>query len=243
MKAMIFAAGIGSRLQPLTDKIPKALVEVAGKTILQHSIKHLVSYGFTDIIINLHHFPDKIKQTLKENNNFGAQITFSEEYDELLDTGGGLNKAGWFFDEGSFLAYNGDILTNMNLNAFIHHHREKNALATLFVRERQSSRYLLFDEKNRLVGWENIKTGEKIITRNTDKYKRLAFSGIHAINPAIFDDLPQKDVFSIIEAYLHLSKQHDIIGFEDNQSYWFDIGNMEKLENARAFLNNLRPGK
>jgi len=236
MKAMIFAAGIGSRLQPLTNQIPKALVEVGGKTMLEHSIRHLVCCGFTDIIINLHHFPDKIKQTLKQNNNFGAQISFSEEYEELLDTGGGLKKAGWFFAGGNFLAYNVDILTNMNLNAFIQHHEEKCALATLFVRERQSSRYLLFDDKNRLAGWENIKTGEKIITRNTDKYKRLAFSGVHAINPAIFDDLPDKEVFSVIEAYLHLSQQHDIIGYEDNQSYWFDIGNMEKLENARGFF-------
>jgi len=236
MKAMIFAAGIGSRLQPLTDKIPKALVEVAGKTMLEHSIGHLVSYGFTDIIINLHHFPDQIKQALNENNNFGARISFSEEYDELLDTGGGLKKAGWFFDERYFLLYNVDILTNIDLNVFIQHHREHNALATLFVRKRQSSRYLLFDKKNRLAGWENIKTGEKIITRNADSYKRLAFSGIHAVNPAIFDELPDKEVFSIIDAYLHLSKQHDIIGYVDDQSYWFDIGNKEKLQNARAFF-------
>jgi len=236
MKAMLFAAGIGSRLQPLTNQIPKALVEVDGKTMLEHSIRHLVSFGFTEIIINLHHFPDKIKQTLKENDNFGAQISFSRENEALLDTGGGLKKAAWFFDKGSFLAYNVDILSNMNLETFIHYHREHNALATLFVRERQSSRYLLFDEKNRLAGWENIKTGEKVITRNTDNYKRLAFSGIHAIHPEVLDDFPTKEVFSIIETYLHLSKQHDIIGFVDNQSYWFDIGNMEKLENARAFF-------
>lgn len=240
---MIFAAGVGSRLQPLTDKIPKALVEVAGKTMLEHSIRHLVSYGFTDIIINLHHFPDQIKHTLKKHHNFGAQITFSEEYEELLDTGGGLKKAGWFFGKEPFLAYNVDILTNINLNKFIHHHREHNTLATLLVRKRESSRYLLFDEKNRLAGWENIKTGEKIITKDAGDFKRLAFSGIHAIHPVIFEYLPQKDVFSIIEAYLNLSKQHDVIGFTDNQSYWFDIGNMEKLENARAFLNDSSPGK
>jgi len=236
MKAMIFAAGMGSRLKPLTNQIPKALAEVGGRTMLEHSIRHLISYGFTEIIINLHHFPDQIKRTLQKNNNFGAQITFSEESDELLDTGGGLKKASGFFDEDSFLAYNVDILTNVDLNAFIRYHIEKSALATLFVRERQSSRYLLFDEESRLAGWENTKTGEQIITRNADNYKKLAFSGIHAINPLMFDGLPNKDVFSIIEAYLHLSKQHDIIGYVDNQSYWFDIGNMEKLENARGFF-------
>ena len=142
MKAMIFAAGIGSSLRPLTNQTPKALVEVAGKTMLEHSIRHLVSHGFTDIIINLHHFPDQVKHLLKEHNNFGAQITFSEESDELLDTGGGLKKAGWFFAEVPFLVYNVDILTNLNLNSFFQYHKDHNALATLLVRERQSSRYL-----------------------------------------------------------------------------------------------------
>ena len=237
MKAMILAAGIGSRLKPITNEIPKALVEVGGKTMLEHSIRHLKHFGFTDIIINLHHFPEQIKEFLEENNHFGVTIHFSEEYDELLDTGGAIKKAAWFFGNEPFIIYNTDILTNLNLWVLWNYHIQHDGIATLVVRKRNSSRYLLFDQNNRLEGWENVNNDEKKLVNKTSVEKRLAFSGIHLMNPEIFQHFPNQKKFSVIEAYLDISKQENIYGFQDEQSYWFDVGNLEKLEKAHNFIN------
>lgn len=238
MKAMIFAAGIGSRLRPVTDTRPKALVEVGGKTMLEHSILYLKKHGFDDIIINLHHFPEQIKSFLEKKKYFGIDITISDERDKLLDTGGGLKKVSWFFNDQPFLLYNVDILTNLDLNEFTAFHRQNNGMATLAVRERSSSRYLLFDEAHKLIGWENTQTREQKILEKTNLIYRRAFSGIHMINPSFFNKLPQKKTFSIIEAYLGIAKNTSIYGFTDNHSYWFDIGSLEKLEKARIFMNS-----
>ncbi len=238
MKAMILAAGIGSRLKPLTNDIPKALVEVEGETMLERSVRHLKYFGFNEIIINLHHFPEQIINFLKKNNNFGITIHFSEEYDELLDTGGAIKKAGWFFGDEPFLVYNTDILTNLNLWVLWNYHKQHDGIATLVVRKRESSRYLLFDHNNRLAGWENTKKDEMKLAGNGSYEKRLAFSGIHILNPEIFQYFPNQRKFSVIEAYLDIAKQENIYGFQDEQSYWFDIGNLEKLEKASNFIKN-----
>ncbi len=238
-RAMILAAGKGRRLEPITNDLPKALVKVGDKTMLQHSIEHLKQYGFDQLIINLHHFSGQIKQYLKEHNNFGANIAFSEEKFQLLDTGGGLKHASRYFQTNdSFIIRNVDILSNLNLSQLYDFHEKHGATATLVVRRRKSSRYLLFDNNNRLCGWENIQTGEKKMIRQVKSYQRLAFSGIHTSNPLIFSEMPVKSVFSILDVYLEAAAKHNIIAYIDEKAYWFDIGNVEKLEKARRFFTN-----
>ncbi|MEA3317330.1 MAG: nucleotidyltransferase family protein [Bacteroidota bacterium] len=237
MKAMIFAAGLGTRLKPLTNDKPKALVEVNGITMLERNIKNLIYYGFDEIIINVHHFADKIITFLKENNNFGIKIAISHENDYLLDTGGGLKNAAWFFNTNeAFLVHNVDIISNINLLDLYNNHINNKAMATLAVKKRKSSRYLLFNNNNELCGWENIKTKEKIISKNNTTTKQLAFSGIQIINPQIFNFLKQNGAFSIIDIYLNLSKNNKIISYEHDSNFWFDIGNIKKIKNAEQFL-------
>ncbi|MDD3541727.1 MAG: sugar phosphate nucleotidyltransferase, partial [Petrimonas sp.] len=161
MKAMIFAAGLGTRLKPLTDTMPKALVPVAGKPLLWHTIQKLKAAGFDEIIINVHHFAGQIRQYIQDNNRFGIRIEFSDETQALLDTGGGIKKASWFFDdEKPFLIHNVDILSDIDLQNLYHFHTNSNSVATLVVSERKTSRYLLFDKNNHLAGWINEKSGE-----------------------------------------------------------------------------------
>jgi NDP-sugar pyrophosphorylase family protein len=236
MKAMILAAGVGSRLRPLTEEIPKALVKVGNKTMLENNIDWLASYGFDEIIVNVHHLAEKIKAFVKEKADLKASVTFSEEKNELLNTGGGLKQAGWFFDERDpFIVTNVDILCNLNLEKLLAFHKKTFSLATLVVRERESSRYLLFDESYRLCGWENIKTNEKKITLECQNIKRYAFSGIQIMSPEMFSYMPKKSIFSLIDLYLNVNSDVLVSGFLDTESDWFDIGNLEKLNNARRF--------
>ena len=236
---MIFAAGLGTRLHPLTNSTPKALVKLNGITMLERIIKNLIYYGFDELIINVHHFPEQIINFIKRNNDFGIKIAISHEDKVLLDTGGGLKKASWFFDsDESFLVHNVDIISNTNLLNLYNYHIKNNALATLAVRERESSRYLLFDNSMQLCGWENINTKESIITRENIQSKRYAFSGIHIISPSIFKYIKQDGAFSIIKNYLELSSMHKIIAYPNKNSFWFDIGTTEKLNNAEKFLNS-----
>ncbi len=239
MKAMIFAAGKGTRLYPVTQDKPKALVDINGVTMLENAIRYLVRYGFNELIINVHHFADQVISFLEENNFFDVHIEISEERDKLLDTGGGLKKASWFFEEQQpFLVYNVDILTNLNLNHLLEFHEENEGLATLAVRNRTSSRYLLFDDRQRLIGREDVKNKQKTLLRETPKQHKRAFSGIHVIDPSIINYFPAEEKFSIIDAYLGIAKQQSIYGFFEDQSYWFDIGDPEKLENARGFMGS-----
>jgi len=238
-KAMIFAAGLGTRLQHLTSDKPKALVEFKGKTFLENSLNYLSSYGITDVIINVHHFANKVIQFLDENNNFGMRITISDESDALLDTGGGLLKAAPFFkDEESFLVYNVDIVTDLNLTNLYNNHSDSKAIATLAVRKRETSRYLLFDDDNVLNGWENIKTGEVRMSRNNaTNLNRFAFSGIHIINTNIFNLINSTGKFSIIDTYLNLATKHKISSFDHSETLWFDLGKPENiLEAEKMFL-------
>ena len=237
MKAMIFAAGLGTRLRPLTDQIPKALVPVNGMPLLEIQIRKLKSIGINEIIVNVHHMAGEIKKFLKSKDHFGIRIEVSDESDQLLDTGGGIANASWFFkaDE-NFLVHNVDILTNINLGSLVQKHKDTGALATLAVRLRKSSRYLLFDSKNRLTGWKNEKTGELIRCGTATIEKTLAFSGIHVINARIFNLMQNAGKFSIIKTYLSLAPANLIYGLEDSGSYWFDVETLKKLAEAEAFI-------
>ena len=234
MRAMIFAAGLGTRLRPLTDLKPKALVEVAGKPMLEIVLLRLKKYGFNDVIINVHHFADQILSFLEENQNFEMNISISDEKDLLLDTGGGLKKARHFFADGRpFVVHNVDVLTDIDLGALYRFHCENNPLSTILVRHRRGSRFFLFDHKRQLCGWKNVKTDAQIIARRTsDPLEQIAFSCIHVIDPAIFNHMEESGVFSIIDVYLRLAKNHKILGFVDDESHWIDIGTPEKLEQA-----------
>jgi len=238
MKAMIFAAGRGTRLHPLTEKKPKALVEINGKPMLRIAIEYLQSYGVNEIIVNVHHFADQVISFLERMKSSNIRIEISDERDLLLDTGGGLKKAAWFFDDKPFLLYNVDILTNLNLHELIHFHQQHKGIATLAVRERVSSRYLIFNEQYRLTGWEKISPHDRFLLMEATVERKLAFSGIHVIDPLLLKYLPEDNQFSIIQAYLNIAKGQPIYGFVDNQSYWFDIGNWEKLQKARNFMNS-----
>jgi len=240
MKAMIFAAGLGTRLKPLTDFKPKALVEIKNISLLEIAINKLKKSGFDEIIINVHHFADMIIDFLKSKNNFGIRIEISDERDLLLDTGGGLEKASWFFDDGkSFLIYNVDILSDIDLRKMHQFHQASDSIATLAVINRITQRYLLVDDENILCGWQNIKSGEiKNVRETTSTLHQLAYSGIQIINPRIFSLMPEEKVFSIIDFYLSIAAKERITAFRHDESYWLDLGKLESLKKAETFPIN-----
>lgn len=238
MKAMIFAAGLGTRLQPLTARKPKALIAVSGIPMLGRLIQRLKSIGIDQIIINIHHFPGQIKAYIEENSNFGIEIAFSHEDEDLLDTAGGLANAKWFLDGSSpFLVHNVDIFSDIDLSRMIKDHQKYNPLVTLAVRNRTSSRYLLFDEKMTLNGWLNEKTKETILVdKPAVPLKKLAFSGIHVIDPRIFEFLKEARPARIVNRYLEIANQEQIIGFEHTEGYFVDLGTAEGLKKAESLL-------
>ena len=237
MKAMIFAAGLGTRLYPLTHDKPKALVEIGGKTLLQMAIEKVSQGGYNELVVNVHHFGNQIIEYLARNNNFGISITISDERDDLLDTGGGILKAApWLEGDEPFLVYNVDVLSNIDLQLFRKYHKERGGLATLAVRDRKTSRYLAFDESMQLTGWRNIKTGEEICSRNMQKCSLLAFSGIQLIEPAIFKLITEMGSFPLIPLYLRLAEKHRIMGYLDNSSLWMDLGKPDQILEAEKFI-------
>ncbi len=238
---MIFAAGLGTRLKPYTETIPKALVPVAGIPMIEILVKNLLKDGITDIIVNVHHFAGQVISFLEKNNNFGANIAISDETDMLLDTGGGLKKAAWFFnDQQPFLVQNVDVISDLNYNQMLGMHTESGSIATLAVSQRETSRYFLFDDTMRLCGWENTKTAElKIVRPETMNLKRLAFSGIHIIDPEIFSFMHLCGKFSIVDTYLELASDHKITGFEHNPENWVDMGKPEELKKAELIVDKL----
>jgi NDP-sugar pyrophosphorylase family protein len=242
MKAMIFAAGLGTRLKPYTETMPKALVPVAGVPMLEILIKHLVKNGINEILINVHHFAGQLIEFLKLNNNFGANITISNEEDLLLDTGGGLKKASWFFnDEQPFLVQNVDVISDLDYNEMINFHKSNKALATLAVCNRVTSRYFLFDGQMQLCGWENTRTAEIIMARHdSQNLARYAFSGIHIIDPAIFNSIKKEGKFSIVDTYLELASTNKIKGYEHNPENWVDMGKPEELLKAELILQKIK---
>lgn len=231
MKAMILAAGRGTRLGPLTDKIPKVLVEVNGVPLLEYAIRMLGHYGVKEIIINLHHHAQQIVDFLRARRYFHLQIEFSDETDELLDTGGGLYKARWFFDDGEpFFVMASDIITDLDLHKMSAFHLEQRPLATLAVKRRKSSRELLFDGLHTLAGWHSNVTGETRISRDISNPIAIAFSAVQVIDPAIFGLVTEKGPFSLTDMYLRLAAHHEIKGFEHNNSHWFEFGRMENFQ-------------
>ncbi|WP_281643809.1 nucleotidyltransferase family protein [Bacteroides zoogleoformans] len=246
MKAMIFAAGLGTRLCPLTDHMPKALVPVAGRPMLERVILRLKDAGFNDITVNIHHFGDQIIDFLRTHNNFGTDIHISDERDMLLDTGGGISKARPFLDGNEpFLVHNADILSETNLAAFYHRHVGSKAEATLLVSHRETSRYLLFDENFRLNGWINKSTGEvrpEGFDCRKKEYRELAFGGIHVISPSLFrfmDNERWTGKFSIIPFYLSVCHEACIQGYVPQGEQWFDVGKIETLKKAEEWLDTI----
>ena len=209
--------------------------------LLKYVLKISKSKGISEILINVHHFADQIKKFLEENNNFDVNISISDETWKLLDTGGGLKKAAWFFDDGEpFLLHNTDVISNLNLKTLYDFHMNSKAIATLAVRKRESSRYLLFNSENKLCGWKDVKTNEIVSFSNIESLKEFAFSGIHIIDPKIFALMPNDEIFSMIDFYLKIMKNDDVYGYIDNDSFWMDVGNPESLkiaeENFDKFL-------
>lgn len=237
MKAMLFAAGLGSRLKPWTDKHPKALAMINGKPLLQHNIEYLQKAGIYDVIVNVHHFAGQIIDAVKRNNGWGSTVTISDETDEVLETGGGLKKAAWYFrNEADFVVMNTDILTTMGLLNMIEQHRLSGALATLATSLRSSSRYFLFNEKQLLCGWENIQTGVRKVMRPEQLLHQQAFSGIHVINQELLPLIEQTGKFSMVDVYLSLAPTHNIQAFNHTGAAFIDVGKPESIEIAEKLF-------
>jgi NDP-sugar pyrophosphorylase family protein len=242
MKAMVLAAGLGTRLRPLTNDRPKALVEVGGRTLLEITLARLREFGVREVIVNVHHFADTVVDYLKVNNSFGLRVEISRE-DELLDTGGGLKKAAWFFQEGSagcdepFVLHNVDVISTIDLDRMAQFHRLHKALATLAVQQRKTSRYLLFDDRVQLCGKQSGPDGVPELVRNCQQVQALAFAGVHVISPRIFDQMTEHGAFSIIATYLRLSAQGETIaGFAADEYDWRDLGRPESIAKAEDEL-------
>ena len=234
MRAMVLAAGLGTRLKPLTDHQPKALVEVGGRTLLDITLGRLRAAGVQEVIVNVHHFAEMILQYLRTNNNFGMRIEISRE-DVLLDTGGGLKKAGWFFTEGGseepFILHNVDVISTIDLGRMVERHRQRGALSTLAVQERETSRYLLFDERMQLCGRRTGLEGKPEFVRHAPEVNALAFTGIHIISPRMIATMVEDGVFSIIPTYLRLAGAGEkIFGFRADEYYWRDLGKLSELQ-------------
>ncbi|MFY9680711.1 MAG: nucleotidyltransferase family protein [Candidatus Sulfotelmatobacter sp.] len=243
MKAMILAAGLGTRLRPLTDDRPKALVEVAGRTLLEITLSRLRTFDVREVIINVHHFADMVVDYLKANDNFGMRIEISRE-EVLLDTGGGLKKAAQFFLENSsgldepFVVHNVDVISAIDLGRMAQFHREHGALATLAVQERETSRYLLFDGQL-LCGRRAGRDQKPELVRRADQVQVLAFSGIHVVSPRLFAMMTEEGAFSIIASYLRLAAQGEkILAFRADEYYWRDLGRPENVAQAAQDLKN-----
>ena len=238
-KAMILAAGIGSRLKPWTDSHPKALAIVRGKSLLQRNVEYLQQHGIKEVVINVHHFAEQIIDAVERNNGWGSKITISDETEEVLETGGGLLKAASYLQgPNPFVLMNVDILTDLNLGAMISYHQEKKPLATLATTNRETSRYFLFNQGNDLCGWRNVKTGEEKSPGRTLTGQEIqkAFSGIHVLDPGIFSLITQQGKFSMVDVYLDLMKEQTIKSFDHSQSRFIDVGKPDSIAKAEVMF-------
>ena len=242
MKAMILAAGLGTRLRPLTDHRPKALVKIADRTMLEITLSRLHDFGIREVIINVHHFASMILEYLKANNNFGMRIEVSCE-EVLLDTGGGLKKAAHFFLEHAngleepFILHNVDVISTIDLRRMVQFHTDHQALATLAVQDRETSRYLLFDEQLQFCGRRSGRDQKTELVRSSQQVEGLAFSGIHVISPRLFAMMTEEGVFSIVTSYLHLAAQGEkILAFRADEYYWRDLGRPDHVMQAAQDL-------
>jgi NDP-sugar pyrophosphorylase family protein len=238
MRALILAAGRGTRLAEITESIPKALVEINGKSILQMAVEKCTESGFGNIIVNVHHLADKVEQEVERLKKRGFNISVSDERESLLETGGGLFKARGFFDKSPFLIYNVDIISDLNLSSLYNYHLEKKGIATLAVRRRPGNRFFLIDNSGLIRGWRNNSTGEQILSvTKTEELHEIAFSGIHIVEPEIFNYM-YEGIYTMTDIYLKLAAEHKIYTYRDDKGYWGDIGTPESLEYIRRLLGN-----
>ena len=236
MKAMIFAAGLGKRLGKITEKTPKALVDINGKTALRIAVEICSKYGFNDIIINVHHFADMVEEEVRRLTEMGYKISVSDEREMLLETGGGLYKTRGFFDKNPFLVYNVDIVSDLDISALYRFHIEKKGLATLAVRNRPGNRVYLVNESGLIRGWRNRSTGDQILTGTTEeKLSEIAFSSMHIVEPEIFIYM-EEGVYSLTSLYLKIAGDHKIFTFRHDEGFWADIGTPENLEQVRRYF-------
>jgi len=237
MKAMILAAGLGTRLKPWTDKHPKALAIVNGKSLLQRNIEYLQQYNIYDVVVNVHHFADQIIDAINTNQGWGSNITISDETDAVLETGGGLKKAAPYLqDSSSFVLMNCDILTDLDLSTLINYHKQENPLATLAVTNRKTSRYFLFNREDELCGWRNTTTGEEKISKHSEIYFEKAFSGIHVLSNKIFSLMQQQGKFSMVDVYLSLAAKEKIKCFDHSNTKFIDVGKPESIAKAETLF-------
>jgi NDP-sugar pyrophosphorylase family protein len=240
MQALIFSAGLGTRFKPWTDTHPKALALVNGKSLLQRNIEYLQSFGIRDVIVNVHHFAEQVEQAIVENDGWGSNVLVSDEREVVLETGGGLLKAKPLFTPGQpFVTSNADILTNLDINKLITFHKEKRALISFGITNRQSSRYLLFDESNRLCGWRNTKTGEERISIPKEGLIQKAYSTVVVFEYDIFRMMEEKGFsgkFSLIDVYLSLAAEHLIMGYDHSGGNLVDVGKPESVAVAEALF-------
>ncbi|MCU0322625.1 MAG: sugar phosphate nucleotidyltransferase [Chitinophagaceae bacterium] len=236
-KAIIFAAGLGTRLKPWTDHHPKALAIVNGKSLLQRNVEYLQGFGIKDVIVNVHHFANQIIEAIETNKGWGSNITISDETNEVLETGGGLKKAAWYFEAPQdFVVMNVDMLTDFDLGKMIHQQKQSKALATLAVSSRLTSRYFLFNETNRLCGWRNKNTGDEKIVIPENILIEKAFSGIHVINSSIFSLMLQEGKFSMVDVYLSLAANHTIYCYDHSGVKLLDVGKPESIVKAEQMF-------
>jgi NDP-sugar pyrophosphorylase family protein len=237
IQGMIFAAGLGTRFKPWTDKHPKALAVVNGKSLLQRNIEYLQQYGITNVVVNVHHFADQIISTLEKNKGWGSNITISDESDVVLETGGGLKKAAPLFTSDTIVLINVDILTDLNLNNLIAFHQQHNPLSTIAITNRTTSRYFLFDKNGTLCGWTNTKTSEEKIARSSSEYIPKAFSGIHVISKKLLSLIQREGKFSIVDTYLELASSHIIKGYDHSGSRFIDVGKPDSVAQAELLFS------
>jgi len=236
-RAMILAAGLGTRLKPWTDTHPKALAIVNGKSLLQRNIEYLQQHGIYEVIVNVYHFAEQIIQAIEENEGWGSSITISDETGAVLETGGGLKKAAWYFAESeNFVLMNVDVLTDMDLTAMMAAHITHKTVATLATTNRETSRYFLFDDNNILCGWRNIKTSEEKIKRPAESLTQKAFSGIHIISRHMLPLIQQEGKFSMVDVYLSLAKENDIQSFDHSSSLFIDVGKPDSVVKAEGMF-------
>ncbi len=238
MRAMIFSAGLGTRFKPWTDQHPKALAPVNGKSLLQRNIEYLQKYGITDVVVNVHHFADQIKEAIKKNNGWGSNIIVSDETKQVLETGGGLLKARGLLESSEpFVTLNVDILTDLNLNKLFEFHTKRQPLISFGVTSRETSRYFLFDENDRLCGWRNTKTGDEIISVSKPSLIQKAYSCVVIFQPEVFGLIKQTGKFSLTETYLDLAKDNLILGFDHSGDKLVDVGKPESVAIAEKLFS------
>jgi len=237
MRAMIFAAGLGTRFKPWTDRHPKALALVNGRSLLQRNVEYLQQYGITDVIVNIHHFADQVLDTVKKNRGWGSNVIFSDESNEVLETGGGLLNAKELFKAGErIVSCNVDILTDLDLNKLIEFHEQHKPLISFAVTDRKTSRYFLFDDNNRLCGWRNTITGDEKIVIHRSTVIQRAYSCVVVFEPEIFSLMPFRGKFSLVDVYLALAADHLILGYDHTGDRFVDVGKPENIAIAESLF-------